>query len=290
MIKGQMPLGMSNRFSMNGTKGVEIYAHSRYVTITGEIWSETATPLRKFENDKWLTILPILGHSGNKTAQGCSPTTSILTKKDERNIERLERDEKHGAEFRALFLYGDLGRYGGDQSKADLRLTTLVANVVGFDEAAIDRIIRASKLFRKKWDTGHRHDGATYGQMTIEKVLLTRFVRHKGETEGFLQFHYGFRYNEVRGMVEWRKRGVSDWQLLDDRGFATILRHLRNQRGTLGEGALHSLITSDFCPSFDPFVHFFESLPKEDGTSEIDKLIATVTSDDPDYFRFTFMK
>ncbi len=209
MIKGQMPLGMSNRFSLNGAKGVEIYAHSRYVTITGAALNGTPSPLRDFDNDQWSTILELLGQSGSSSSTGgVSRVSTTVTAEDQRNIERLEHDEKHGSEFRALFHYGDLARYGGDQSKADLRLTTLVANVVGFDETAIDRIIRASKLFRKKWDTRHRNDGATYGQMTIEKVLLTRFVRHKGETEGFLRFHYGFRYNEVRGMVEWHKRGV----------------------------------------------------------------------------------
>lgn len=73
-----------------------------------------------------------------------------FTKKDQRLVERLERDEKHGSEFRALYQFGDLAPYGGDQSKADLRLTTLIANKAGFDESSIDRVFRFSKLYRTK--------------------------------------------------------------------------------------------------------------------------------------------
>lgn len=36
MVKGTMPEGLGNRFQISGCKGVELYQHSRYVTITGQ--------------------------------------------------------------------------------------------------------------------------------------------------------------------------------------------------------------------------------------------------------------
>ena len=292
MIKGTLPTGVGNRFTMSGTKGVELYEHSRYVTITGQVLNNTIHPIRRLAAKEWSPILACLGvHTlGVPTSCSTAPQNTAQSKEDQRVIDQLMRDEKYGMEFRALFEFGDIAPFGGDQSKADLRLAMLISNKAGFDEARIDRIVRSSKLYRKKWDSRHRHDGATYGQMTIEKALERRFIRHHSEIEDFLQFTYTFRFNEVRSMVEWKPRDGTLWAILDDRGFASVYRHVINKRGKISESGLHSLLKSDFCPVYNPFVEFFNGLPVKKGTSEIEKLIATVTTEDPEYFRATFLK
>ena len=82
-------------------------------------------------------------------------------------IERI-RASKKSAKFDAL-MAGNTTGYGS-QSDADLGL----CGVIKFwsqETAVIDTIFRQSALMRAKWDERRRGDGATYGQMTIEKAL-----------------------------------------------------------------------------------------------------------------------
>ena len=75
---------------------------------------------------------------------------------------------RQSAKFNALMAGNTTGH--GSQSEADASL----CGVIKFwsqDTAVIDAIFRQSALMRAKWDERHRADGATYGQMTIEKAL-----------------------------------------------------------------------------------------------------------------------
>ena len=74
---------------------------------------------------------------------------------------------KNGDRF-AQLLTGDLSRYDGDESAADLAL----CNVLAFytrDAAQIDRLFRQSELFRRKWES--RRKDSTYGADTIAKAI-----------------------------------------------------------------------------------------------------------------------
>ena len=87
--------------------------------------------------------------------------------------QRLEiaRHEK-GAKFASLFDQGDISQYDNDHSQADFALCQKLAFYLEKNEALIDQAFRQSKLYRKdKWNYKHRGDGATYGQMTIEKAI-----------------------------------------------------------------------------------------------------------------------
>ena len=75
---------------------------------------------------------------------------------------------RQSAKFNALMAGNTTGH--GSQSDADASL----CGVITFwsqEHAVIDAIFRQSALMRAKWDERHRADGATYGQMTIEKAL-----------------------------------------------------------------------------------------------------------------------
>ena len=74
-----------------------------------------------------------------------------------------------------------------DASSADQSLTNHLAFWTGKDMPRMDRLFRRSGLMRDKWDKVHRHDGATYGRMTIEsaaRICKRVFDRPKPEPKG----------------------------------------------------------------------------------------------------------
>ena len=70
----------------------------------------------------------------------------------------------------SLLYDGDTNAYGGDHSSADFALCNILAAFTKAP-AQIDRIFRASKLMRPKWDSA-RGNG-TYGSITIENSLTS---------------------------------------------------------------------------------------------------------------------
>ncbi len=62
------------------------------------------------------------------------------------------RAAKNGAKFSKLFDAGDTAAYGGDDSRADLGLASMLAFYTGEDLDQLERLMRRSKLYRDKWD------------------------------------------------------------------------------------------------------------------------------------------
>ena len=74
------------------------------------------------------------------------------------------RGAKDGAAFDRLFLAGDMGDHGGDDSAADLALCSHLT-FWSQDCDQVDRLFRRSGLYREKWG---RDD---YRRRTIAKAL-----------------------------------------------------------------------------------------------------------------------
>jgi len=74
------------------------------------------------------------------------------------------------AKFKSLWL-GDLTKYGGDDSRADLALCCLLAHLLGSDAKKIDAAFRFSKLYREKWNR------ADYSKNTIAKAIESAKVQ-----------------------------------------------------------------------------------------------------------------
>jgi hypothetical protein len=70
-------------------------------------------------------------------------------------------------QYRDLF-YGDISRYEGDHSAADLALIGYFSRN-GLSPSEADQVFRASKLFRGKWD--EMRGNQTYGELTIAKAF-----------------------------------------------------------------------------------------------------------------------
>lgn len=80
-------------------------------------------------------------------------------------LERIRRSA-NGAKFERLWA-GDCSDYGGDHSSADQGLCNILAFWTGRDEPRMDKLFRASGLFREKWDR------AAYRQKTLRDAVAS---------------------------------------------------------------------------------------------------------------------
>ena len=160
---GEMPDGGSK----NSKTGVEMYAHSRYFTMTGNPYKDC--PLDIAEDDGALAWIH---------AQYITPPKKERKAKKKRTVEPLTDEEilekagsaANGEKFAALWE----GRWDGDfasQSEADLALCCKLAFWTGRNREQMDRMFRQSGLMREKWDTRHHASGATYGEETLDRAL-----------------------------------------------------------------------------------------------------------------------
>ena len=141
-MKGNLPDGFANKISMEhvGFKCLEIYDSLRYFTMTGDIYG-TRKPIRAV-NIHELKIPTTTGGSSQ-------PKRALSTPKHDYLISRIKEGDD-GPGFSALFDHGDLTRFDGDQSRADLGLVSILAKWTKFDLELTDQIYRQSALMRPK--------------------------------------------------------------------------------------------------------------------------------------------
>lgn len=78
-------------------------------------------------------------------------------------------NSKKGDRFERLWNGDHCGNES--QSEADMEFCCRLAFWFHHDVQAINTVFTRSGLYRSKWNRTHRSDGATYGEMTIEKAL-----------------------------------------------------------------------------------------------------------------------
>ncbi len=136
-----------------GVEAVEIYDSGRYLTITGNRLEDRPYDVKPCQSALDAVCAKLWPQEGGS---------------DGALVDAIRRG-RQGPKFTALYDHGDLSHHNGDASAADLALVGILAANTS-DRAQIDRVFRASALYRPKWDERHRSDGATYGQMTIEQA------------------------------------------------------------------------------------------------------------------------
>lgn len=129
---------------------------------------------------------------------------SKLTEKDHALIAKLRKGEKANR-----LMDGDFSDYPS-QSEADMALCSILAKQTK-DSKQIDRIFRASGLYRKKWDTFHGDD--TYGAMTIAKAL------GEGGTTKTYEGPAGTGQDTTPD--EWEPQ-IKEWPVLDEKAYHGI--------------------------------------------------------------------
>ena len=280
IVKGILPDGFPNKISMEhvGFKCIEIYDSLRYFTMTGDIYRDQK-PIRAV-NIQDLEIPTTTGRSSSKKRAISSPKHDYL-------LSQI-KDSDDGPLFSALHDHGDLTRYDGDKSRAELGYISLLAKWTKFDAELTDQLYRQSALMRSKWDEKHRSDGTTYGEMTIRKAFEGKSISGSDEHEGFLSYFYDFRFNVVTNRTEVKVEG--NWKLMYDYQFNSVLRDMRNRGAKISQRRLQSLLQSDFVEKYHPFHEYFDNLPKWDGTDWIEKLAGQVKTKDQPYWEWCLRK
>jgi len=145
---------------------IEMYDQARYLTVTGHRLPLTPRTIKY----RQLEIQALHQRIFHKRTQPPAPTTVVKGTLDDEQLIIKASQAKNGPRFLKLWQ-GDCSGYNS-QSEADLALCSYLAFWTAGDAVRIDRLFRQSGLFRDKWDEPHSADGKTYGQITIEKVVV----------------------------------------------------------------------------------------------------------------------
>ncbi|QBD75163.1 hypothetical protein EPA93_03800 [Ktedonosporobacter rubrisoli] len=175
-LRGSLPAENGHPvLGMKSDKG-EMYAAKRYITITGERVGEQ----REIRTDQEAIhqIYALLKPPRQQprpepeTIRRYQPIT-----RDDQALLKKAGEARNGAKFTRL-CSGDITGYRS-RSEAQLALIAMLVYWTNGDEGQVERLFKASNMYRQdeelqqKWDTVHRSDGATYGEMTIEKATQT---------------------------------------------------------------------------------------------------------------------
>src|SRR5262245_37596126 len=145
---------------------IELYDRRRFFTVTGDRYGDAPMEIHPpmvalaTIHDAWMPTPPSRNDHGNAAA------TRITL--EDAEVLALARRAQNGPKFSRLWN-GDTSDYGGDESSADLALCGMLAFWSGADATQMDRLFRASGLFRPKWDA--RRGTQTYGELTLATAV-----------------------------------------------------------------------------------------------------------------------
>jgi len=129
----------------------------------------------------------------------------------------------------------------------------------------------------------------------LKKILRTptkKNVTSISEIEEYLLSNYDFRYNPVLDRTEFKIHKERRYTLLSERHINSLFRELNNNGHKCLMATLKSLLNSDFIESEDPFIEYFESLPKwrKGDKDYIGELMKTIGAENDDFFKWSFPK
>jgi len=187
---------MTAKGNKNSDTGVEMYAHSRFFTMTG--YRLENTPAEIADGTEALPWIHETYVAKQKPARKTKTSKALrsYSLSDEQVLEKA-CSAQNAESFSSLWDGQWQGAYGS-QSEADLALCCSLAFWTGKDPTQMDRLFRQSKLFREKWDTVHHADGATYGAETIQQALDRTEETYSPEGEPAILERNG-RYYRVKG-------------------------------------------------------------------------------------------
>lgn len=166
LVRGSMPSGRKRHGN------VEMYDNGRFFTVTKNRVPDTEYHVKEREGAIKVVHHKYLKREEKKGSEEntATPDPDSISMSD-KEVLRRAKDSRNGDAFEALWS-GDTAGYDS-QSEADAALCSKLAFWTGGDPEQMDRIFRASGLYRDKWDAEHSGDGKTYGEMTIEFAIRT---------------------------------------------------------------------------------------------------------------------
>jgi len=155
----------------------EMYEARRYITITGQLVGQE----REIREDQEAInhiyeFLKAPEREQPRPQQNQRSYKPVLSNDDAAVIRKASR-AGNGDKFTRLYQ-GDIASYRSP-SEAHLALIAMLMYWTNGDLAQVERIFKSSVMYlqdeelQSKWNERHRADGATYGQMTIEKAVRT---------------------------------------------------------------------------------------------------------------------
>jgi putative DNA primase/helicase len=168
IVKGNLPQNVVGTGRKNTQHGLEIYAHGRYFTFTGnkensnEVYDRTDELAEVFE--KYFDDSDIQGRVNLAEFENDEIKIS-----NESLWEKMFRS-KNGDEIRSLYN-GNLIKE--DHSGSDLSLSNHLAFWTGKSSTRMDAMFRETSLMRDKWDIIHHSSGETYGERTIAEAITS---------------------------------------------------------------------------------------------------------------------
>ena len=185
---------MPGKGNKNSATGCEMYAGARYFTMTGKQLEGSPDEIRDgTEALKWIHENYIGKARKEKRKKA---RTRGYRMSDEELMTKAFLAE-NGEAFKKLYGGAWQERFGS-QSEADLSLCCSLAFWSGRNAEQMDRLFRASGLFRPKWDEVHDAGGKTYGQKTLEAAIEhTEETYSPGGPAGIIES--GGRYLREKG-------------------------------------------------------------------------------------------
>ncbi len=155
----------------NSDIGLEIYTKDRYFTVTGNHMDGSPLTIEKRNGlAQELVDTYIVKDTESKRPvkpSQCYPVAGLVSTLSDEKIIELIRKSKQSSLFCELFDCGDTGRYGGDDSAADMALMNILPFWTNGNSEQMERIFGLSALAeRDKWIK--RSD---YRERTIQAAL-----------------------------------------------------------------------------------------------------------------------
>jgi primase-polymerase (primpol)-like protein len=156
-----LPEGARQRFTLPCGNRVEIYERKRFIAMTGKAMPNSLEDVTEAQDAisslyKRLTIPP----------EDPAPQPHNVGLEHIQGVMARMYQSKHGHEIQALWN-GDIARYGGDDSSADMALLTHLAFWTNKDVWEMERLFSQSALGqRDKWQKR-----ADYRKRSIQKAL-----------------------------------------------------------------------------------------------------------------------
>lgn len=110
------------------------------------------------------------------------------------------------------------------------------------------------------------------------------------QIEMYLRSKYRFRYNLVSNKVEYGHVAGADFKDMTDFDYNSLLRELKHADLSCSIGSLRQILASDFVASYDPYLEYVKALPVWDGQDHIGTLVATVMTNNPEFWEICFRK
>jgi putative DNA primase/helicase len=141
LCKGEIPGGKGRR-----REPVEIYDRGRFFTVSGRVFGE-ARPLREPQP----VINRLLEWIKREEPKPQKATRRVSACPDDRKLLHRAASAKNGYKFARLWQ-GDASDYGGDDSRADMAMLSMLLFWTQGNEARADALFRQSGLNRDKWE------------------------------------------------------------------------------------------------------------------------------------------